>query len=362
MENCKKANARVMAVFFLFLSPDAAWSDNDCSTINVNSFSGVEEFAKNALETSRISGASHHIDCDEPPAVKGGESPSSVEYFKNLLAEGTSAPLDRFLKLWNPGRGDGSNSDSPFFDCEEYPTGPFKMPQGTSGPIPANCHPDVLYSWGNRAKTDTIFARLSDGEAWSGTVNVDPTKDSNGNLNHGNVFATISPASTYDYGDQLIRFKIKPGVSYFGRNEIGGRPDEITLRPYQFHDFAIHSASVIENISTGTAEIYDEIVRDILRFKSGKRVSVYSEIFLQRDELGMQHPLMDPAGLQRLFFQFNDNPTHSEEKLKENLLELIREILNNEGRIAYNKGSCRNRAYVFSTAFPSYLNPAPTKK
>jgi hypothetical protein len=84
-------------------------------------------------------------------------------------------------------------------------------------------------------------------------------------------------------------------------------------------------------------------VRDVLHFKSGKRVSTYQAA--------------DGAGIDRLYAQAADNNTMDEDTLKTRFLSLIRAVLAGDGKITYSKSSCRNRAFTYSSMSPSYVDP-----
>jgi hypothetical protein len=275
------------------------------------------------------------IKCDELATVSTGSDSPNYQYFKDLLARGSDAPLADFLKLWYPDRGDGTNLDSPFFACESEALGAFTQPGDNQ--VPATCRPDVLYSWGTVQKSH-LTRHHPDGTEWTG-----PVTTYNMAIANGTVFASISAVSTFGYGDTLMRFKIKPGTP-FNFQQFGASAGEVSVRTYIYHDFAISDSAVLESISVGTPEIYDEIIRDILRYQSGKRVSVY----VSNQE----------AGIERLYAQAEDGNDQSELHLKRNLIEIIREITSGEGQVVYAKGSCRNRSRKFSTAYPNYIEPS----
>ena len=277
-------------------------------------------------------------DCKPGAAEADLNSLPQKKYFENLLAKGSNAPLDDFLKFWLP--QDGKPIDSTYFNCEKSENGPFKVP--VDGKFPEGCRPDVLYSWGPQKKMEAITGKLKTGAKWEGTPN-----PFTGGLAHGAVFTTISPVSTFGYGSNLIRFKIKPGAAYNGRG-YGGEDGEVSIRSstYNYYnDFVLKDASLIESYSYGTPEIYDELVREIRRYRADKRVSVYQVLDAQ------------PSGIERLWAQAADGNEHDEAGLKENLLEVIRQILSGEGRIVFNEGACENRSRHYSTAHPNFIVP-----
>jgi hypothetical protein len=223
-----------------------------------------------------------------------------------------------------------------FFDCEQIQWGMLGM--SPDGYVSQNCKPDTLYSWGPREKLDVIKQSIPDGKEWKGDINPQAK------IAHGTVFTSVSPASTFGYGKIVIRFKIKKEIPYH-RETMGAQDHEIGVRMEECQDFCIKDSSVVESWSYGTPEIYDEVVRDALRIASGKQAWVY---FAHKPK---------GKGLQRVYSQPVDNHVQSEENLKQNLLELIREILNHEGGVFFPKNGCRDRAQHFSTDKHSYINP-----
>lgn len=284
--------------------------------------------------------SAHSIDCNESSVPGTIENSPKVGYFRDLFNRGTSAPLQDFLTLWGPEDPTGVRLDSPFFDCQRGADQAFGTASDENTTVPFNCRPDVLFSWSNTTKIKHLFDLLRDGQSWSGPLNHKPNSDYG-----GVVFTSISPASTFGYGRFLVRFKIKPDTTYkfykLPQRDTGY--GEVGVQTGFVHDFDVLDAAVLESASFGTPEIYDEIVRDVRRYASGRRVIFYVP--------------NDRSGIERLFNQPPDISTQTEETLKNNLLELIHEILNGEGRIVYQKGSCRDRAKTFSTAFPSYYQP-----
>ena len=265
--------------------------------------------------------------------ILANNSPSKA-YFEDLLKRGMSAPLTDFLKLWYPKKGDGHDKESPLFKCEQQEWG--ALQPGADGLIPKNCAPDVLYSWGPPQKVTSISQHTPDGAEWSGSPNIGI-----------GVYSLPSAIGSYAYGLVPIRFKLKPQarIRNVGGN-VAPHAGEVTYNPWQqIGDFVISDSSAVESWSYGTPELYDEIVRDSLRLISGKRSIVYA---------------MQPTGngLDRLTgLEAFDGHVGGENTLKAEFLEMIRMILNGEGKIFYSKGACRNRAKFFATDKHSYINP-----
>jgi hypothetical protein len=278
------------------------------------------------------------LNCAEENNPIGGDDSPNKAKFEALLRKGMSTPLDKFLMLWYPDRGgDGLDRDSSYFSCETNEDGNFDH-------LGATCQPDILYSWGPPEKRESILSSLADGDQWQGK----------GNKNH-TIFTSISAASTLDYGKVLMRFKIRRSANFVLEQEGWASPQKnmVAVRKDFAHDFNFNDTSVVDSVSTGTPEIYDEVVRDILHFKSGKRVSVYSEWYLG---LG-KYP-----NYEKLFTQHIDEHGFNEDTVKAALLELIREILAGEGTIHYRQGTCRNRNLNFSTENPNYIQPIKSPK
>lgn len=203
------------------------------------------------------------------------------------------------------------------------------------------CKPDVLYSWGPEVKLAGMQKTMQDGKEWANSPNPLPNNDK------AALFMSMSPTSTFGYGNIAVRLKIKPSVPY---KHIWGyvdskeaMPNEIQVRTDQYQDFTTKDASVIESWSFGTPEHYDEIVSELLRFKEKKRAQLYFR-------------KIDSDGIDQLYTNVDSYKT-DEDILKKRLLNHIEMILQGRGRIVYQKGSCRNREQSFKTKRPTYFNP-----
>lgn len=103
--------------------------------------------------------------------------------------------------------------------------------------------------------------------------------------------------------------------------------------------------SPVSTYSYGTPQHYDEIVRDIIQISSGQRA------------LGNKAGEPSGQGLSRLYNDgLSEVNQQDETELKKVLLEMIKMILNKEGRIFYAKGSCRNKNSHFDTQRPTYFD------
>lgn len=306
---------------------------------------GLTSAPKLAFETSPKTCAGEQVaadpkkNCNEPAEpITADDSPRKA-YFEELLKKGAQAPLGDFLKLWYPGRKRhlGSDDESYIFKCQKAPWQNFKG--GPDGYLTKECSPDTLYSWGPPAKITTLKQTMADGKAWQGPLN--PKSQS------GLLFTSASAVSTYPFGVAGVRIKLKPGV----RTKLTGWAHHengvVALNNDWAQDYVLSDASLVESWSYGTPEHYDEIVRDILRFASGKTAMHWS---------AKQQPT--GTGVARLFsYGLVDNQPNDEATLKATLLGMIKIILSGQGQIQYADGACRNRAQHFATDHPSYMNP-----
>ncbi|MGE3262275.1 MAG: hypothetical protein AB7K68_10890 [Bacteriovoracia bacterium] len=280
--------------------------------------------------------------CEENLGPIAADSSPNYKYFQKLLSRGASAPLEDFLKLWYPADFNKSLPDPAIFACETAPMEKLKLEVGEA--LPERCKPDTLYSWGSLAKMQAVSRNLADNATWPHWVNPD--------IPGGFIFTSGSAVSTYGYGPYLIRFKMKEGTPFVA-HKYGVPPEGGVAAKIRYREFIFNESSTIDSFSYGTAEIYDEVVRDLIRYKSGQRVVSYTppsrwlEVFQGKE----------PKGLDRLYAQAEDGNIQNEKTLKIALLTLIKQILNKEGRIQYSKEACRNRLRHYSTSKPSYINP-----
>lgn len=275
--------------------------------------------------------------CSENTSKISGIDSPSYNYFQHLLKRGERAPLKDFLKFWYPEKDIRDDEATYFFQCQNRPYGPLVNVSNYdfNQQLNSECSPDVLYSWGSLIKLNSMSTGLKNGLPWEGSPN--PGRD--------NLYTSLTPYSTYAYGPYQVRLKIKPEVIYKTRND-HDEAGVINVRTTVFQEFVLNDASVIDSWSFGTPEQYDEIVRDILRIKSGKRAQMY---YTYEEPHGW--------GIGRIFGNLADGVDDSEKTLKKNLLEHIRLIINGEGQINFTAGSCQNRKLHFATNKPTYFNP-----
>lgn len=315
-------------------------SDSVCGETPLTSLSNLEDLL------SRVDKECPETELKRDPSV-------NKTYFEELLKLGMNAPIEKFFKLWNPDAKE-FESDPYFFKCQKTPWGFINKTKfiGKSEMMIDECKPDVLYTWGSETKLDNILKALPDGKNWSGPAN--PHKQMKEYASKNGVpilYMALTPASTYAYGPTLIRIKIKKGTPFRAQNysaekkEIGFWKDQLA------QDFTLSDSSVIESISTGTEEIYDEMVRDLLRIQSNKRAQLY--FYDPKDKDDSQRSSLDKlTGIGQL-----DDTYFSEDKLKENLLHLIKTILEEKGKVHYQKDSCRSYDLHYKTEKPTYFNP-----
>ena len=309
---------------------------------------GVGECSLDAERSPEPEAALAPGGCELPAANSALMTPENKLKFGTLLARGVNAPLTDFLQLWDE-TATGAELDSPFFACESGEQKAFSVDS-------ADCRPKTLYSWGTREKLETIKERLGPGKTWEGLANP------GAQIKSGRIFSTISAVSTYGYGAIPVRFEIRASAPYMFTGtymQDGEKLKGVAIRKDNYHDFTFEDAGLVESWSFGTPELYDEIVRDILRFRSGKRASVYSETYSYNEALSAK--TID-AYMRRLYGQGADGYEQNEEVLKENLLEVLREILANEGRLIFPSGTCGDFEQHYSTGQPNYINPRAAKK
>ncbi len=280
------------------------------------------------------------VNCNEKFApILPEDSPNRTKFQELIIKGPEKITLQDLLILWYPEFKAESARIPYFFSCQKEPWG--KIVGGDDTWLSKRCSPDVLYSWGPIEKLQTIQNRLRDGQRWVGSPN--PRAEAL----TGVLFTSLSAASTFNYGQIPIRIKVKPQV-VFKKTEWGASQRVVAYRDGQFQDFAISDSSVIESWSYATPELYDEIVRDILRITSGKRAVSYN----------IGEPVKS-KGIDRLLSKCADTHIHScdSTRLKRQLFKMAEMILNGEGRVYYADGSCRNRKRHYETLKPTYINP-----
>jgi hypothetical protein len=275
---------------------------------------------------------------------------SRRDYFEKLLAKGIEAPLKDFLELWNPEEKE-HEKDPYFFECEKEAWGNLSKTKlfGISKFMVGKCKPDVLYTWGSDKKLDNIKKTLVDGQRWKGEANPFTSKDQY--APQSLLYLALTPAATFAYGSTLVRVKIKDGTPFRSGHHKAKDGQVWFWKDKLGQDFTISDSSVIESWSYGTAEIYDELVRDLKRIESDQRAQLYFYDPKDKDEKAHK-------GLDKLLkLGLVDDAYFTEETLKKNMLSLISRILKDEGAIHFQKGSCRGYEAHYSTKKPTYFNP-----
>lgn len=166
-----------------------------------------------------------------------------------------------------------------------------------------DCSPEFLYSWGTQEKMNDLI-KVAGSEKWESSFF---PSISDGLSNNKTLYLALTPASTFPYGDNLIRFKVRPEVKFISYdhpiwnpnwhsksylnngkecdfldsevkdNYIAYRylvksvfftPQDVhENKPRDIHAFFEYQAcspKVFESWSTNTQENYNEIIRDYL--------------------------------------------------------------------------------------------------
>lgn len=280
------------------------------------------------------------VNCSEKSGPLSVDDSPTKKQFEDILKNPDKYGFYDLLRLWYPQK-QGSTQETYFFKCQRTPWSGLSYTPGSF--LSDQCTPDVVYSWGPLAKLQNIQANAPDGAEWSGLLNPTPAAIRS---NFPVVYATLSPVATYQYGLIPIRMKLKSDVKIMGVKDLKVRRHEMSYYDWGGNDFFISHGIALDNWSFGTAEHYDEIVRDIRNFITSDK--------------GIAYDTKNPTGrgIDRIFnVKAWDGNTPGEQVLRRSLLEMIRMILKKEGRIYYQKDSCRNREIVFRTTKPSYINP-----
>lgn len=320
----------------------------------VNSMSPILSIL-NKEEKIKMSLDLQKLNCEETDVVEAKDSPSK-EYFEALLKKGMDAPLSEFLKLWYPDREKEFEKDPYLFNCQKTPWGnldKFVMKENLAV-LPEECSPDVLYSWGPQIKLDTMKKLMIDKETWSGSPNAYYGQPAI-------LFMSISPISTYGYGEISIRVKLRKSTSFELPSYAASSQNAVYVRTDDdFHDFTTNESNNFESWSYGTPEQYDEMVRDIQRLESNKHAVLYAPLYDGWEGGTLpKKKFEEKSGVEKSFYGLGQLDGHefTEKTLKQRLLKHIEMILNGEGRIHYQKGSCRNRDQHFRTKKRTYFNP-----
>lgn len=246
-------------------------------------------------------------DCDESSAPTGGKDSPNLSKFIQLSRLGDHATLKDYLVFWYPKKTGVAVTDADLASC-------------INRPWPDYCPIDTVYSWGSRTKLATLERFMPDHRIWKSGP--------------GFVVNTLfSAVGSYGYGIIPVRFKLNSSA----------------YRVFPQTESGIRNSAEVESWSFGTPEHYDEIVRDLKRWKSGRPWFGYDALDEEQDISGKQNSL---------FFEGEvDGHRFTEEILKKSLAEMVRMILRGEGRVYYAANVCRNRKKAFETKFPTYLNP-----
>ncbi len=250
------------------------------------------------------------------------------EYFRKVLAKGEKANIRELLQFWSPQKHQLISPSATLIQCQEKPWGALRS--NTVGDIAPDCRPDVLFSWGSLDKLRSVANTLLEGHRWIGNPNPG---------GHSGIYATISPAATFNYGPIAIRIKLKSGTAFRNLNQ-DVPPSMVMYSGLHMNDFLIGDARVIDSWSFGTSDHYDELVEDVLRIESGNG--------------GQGYALRPPVGegLNRLFsLMITERGRADEASLKLALLQMLQMVVNDQGRIVYQRGSCATAQAHFAKRY-----------
>lgn len=232
----------------------------------------------------------------------------------------------------------------------------YHLTKNTKGILDPECSPDTLYSWGSYEKIAWFLENLSDKDDWSGA------------LPRG-LFTVHSPAATFGYGQIPMRIKIKPHVKFKllvnpqsstceGLKKLNLMTDDeatstiftrirLDSDSFSFLEHLVCSKDVIESWSFGTAEHYDEILRDHTWMTTQH---VYNwESYLKRD--GIDSYIGTDIDKQQYETDFSIQNFN-------NQMNYLRILSTNEyGKVSAEKGNKVFKKRHFNTTKPIYFNP-----
>ncbi len=288
-------------------------------------------------KTVEVSEAKLSENCDTTDDIDLSLNSPNLSKFREILRKGEAASsIEDFLILWNP-KNDQPDIHSYFDDCADSENG--MAPIRGNSHIFEECKPDALYSWGPFAKILTFQKTMPSNNAWSKVLN--PGFDG--------IWSTVSPTATTIYGEFQVRIKPKRSSNFrlfFGNNNDYKRayPGAVNVATWPntagaHASFIFYVGETIESWSYGTAEQYDEIIKDLRRRNSSKT-------WVGWDMREYKEPISD-AGYPREIAKAKE--------LKHNLFSLIQLILNRKGGVFYAPGTCPSRKQHFSTDRPTYF-------
>jgi hypothetical protein len=200
-------------------------------------------------------------------------------------------------------------------------------------PFSYYCQPDTLYSWTEPSAVDLRIKSLKDSN-WGGSWNP--------------LFLTRAPISTFAYGSVSIRIKLKKGVKFkieTSHCEVSAAEAETTVYATNFivREFLICSPKVIESISYGTKNHYDEIIRDYKQHVTNpQKASFY---FYESDDIFKTSTI--------------DGRVFSKEKIIANMRKHLSLIENKDSFIIFNPSSAtelQTQKEHFLTEHPIYFH------
>lgn len=191
----------------------------------------------------------------------------------NLLFSHTSDLgwyLDDFLNREVPSEELAFKHGYTLAGCEDH-TQYGHTVKSKNGEITPECSPEILYSWGKMYKAQDFVEKVKSAKVWGDQL----------------LYTSRTPISTFEYGNTLLRVKLKPKVKilYLNLGKGFGNSDEwnkLILRcknenvvlatqyertpskflPYTMVDYIICNPKVIDSISYGQYETALEAARE----------------------------------------------------------------------------------------------------
>lgn len=151
--------------------------------------------------------------------------------------------------------------ESPIYDGSTFPFDDKLRPR-------KECFPDTLYSWTKLSRVEETIKNKKESELF-------PVR--------GNLYLWRTPLGSYGYGETVIRFKLKPNVSFvpliISARNIGDKYCNNIIKKYGeqinttvfvanltfspgYHEFILCSDGAIDSLSYGTPEIEKEVLKE----------------------------------------------------------------------------------------------------
>ncbi|MDD4004424.1 MAG: hypothetical protein PHW69_04380 [Elusimicrobiaceae bacterium] len=236
------------------------------------------------------------------------------------------------------------------------------LPLGNSrqlGKLDPNCRPDTLYSWGPDLKLISFLSCASNpGEACDLAKRSKVASQIWKASFPRAIFATVSPITTFGYGDIMFRIKLKPDTRFAFLID---PPDSShlcnTLSPDQtadtvivrnWHigtlyglDYIICGTGPIHSWSVGTRQGYEELSRAYNWTRSHRHWIPY---------------VAEKSDRSILFNRNLDSNSFSPRHLNKNFALMKKMIEKGEGGVFFSPGVTKSADAHFSTGMKSYWN------